>query len=84
MTNMTLARPVPVSLRRGFKPLAIKFNPRAYVLLAPSWSFSRPSPTGRWRRCSGSRCISRTAGDITFVGLGNFIALAQDPSFRRP
>jgi sn-glycerol 3-phosphate transport system permease protein len=56
MTNIAFSRPAPLSFRRSFNPNAIKFNPRAYALLAPS---------------------------LVFVGLQNFVALAQDPSFRQ-
>ena len=83
MTNMTLARPMPVSLRRGFKPLAIKFNLRAYLLLAPSLVFLTTFTYWPVAQVFWQSLHQQDRGHITYVGLGNFIALVHDPSFRR-
>ncbi len=83
MTNITLARPATFSLRRGFNSSAIKLNPRAYALLAPSLIFLATFTHWPVAQVAWQSLRQQDRGHITFVGLGNFVALIQDPSFRQ-
>ena len=83
MTNITLARPATISLPRGFNSSAIKFNPRAYALLAPSLVFLATFTYWPVAQVFWQSLHQQDRGHVTFVGLDNFVALAQDPSFRQ-
>jgi sn-glycerol 3-phosphate transport system permease protein len=83
MTNIAFSRPAPLSFRRSFNPNAIKFNPRAYALLAPSLVFLGTFTYWPVAQVFWQSLNHQDRGHITFVGLQNFVALAQDPSFRQ-
>jgi sn-glycerol 3-phosphate transport system permease protein len=82
MTNVTLSRPVVLSMRRGFHPFAINLNWRPYALLAPSLVFLGAFTYWPVAQVFWQSLHHEDRRDSIFVGLGNFAALAQDPAFR--
>jgi sn-glycerol 3-phosphate transport system permease protein len=82
MTNITLSRPAALSLRGGFNAPALKFDPRGYALLAPSLIFLATFTYWPVAQVFWQSLHHQDRGHSLFVGLGNFIAILQDPSFQ--
>jgi len=81
MSNITLSRPPAFSLRLGFSPAAIKLNPRAYLLLAPSLVFLGAFTYWPVAQVFWESLHQQNRSHIVYVGIQNFVALAQDPAF---
>lgn len=81
MTHITLSRPAPMSLRSAFKPFAIRFNPRAYALLAPSLIFLGAFTYWPVAQVVWQSLHRQDRGHETFVGLQNFTATFADAGF---
>ncbi len=82
MTNITLSWPATLSLRSGLRASAVRLNPRAYALLAPSLIFLATFTYWPVAQVFWQSLHQFDRGHSTFVGLGNFAALVQDVSFR--
>lgn len=82
MTHITLARPTPLALPSKLNPLAVKFNLRAYVLLAPSLIFLAAFTYWPVMQVLWQSLHQQDRGASTFVGLANFTAIFADSAFR--
>lgn len=82
MTHISLARPAPLALSAKFNPLAVKFNVRAYFLLAPSLIFLAAFTYWPVLQVLWQSLHQEHSDHVTFVGLANFTAIFADAGFR--